>query len=126
LVVEITPPALHNIGYRTYIIFAVLNIANAVIIWLFYPETKSLPLEAVDMLFMEDREAVQEAKRETSFYRRLQWSVVARAALDIKRRKEGRRNTLSHLEENVPDSRNGSKKSSLEHVERTGVKETAS
>lgn len=126
MVVEITPPALHNIGYRTYIIFAVLNIANEVIIWLFYPETKSLPLEVVDMLFTEDREAVQETKRETSFYRRLQWSVVARAALDIKRRKEGRRNTLSHLEENVPDSRNGSRKSSLEHVERTGVKETAS
>lgn len=77
------------------------------------------------MLFKEDREAAQEAKRETRFYHRLQWSVVARAALDIKRRKEGRRNTLSNIEESVPDSRNGSKKSSLEHVERMGVKETA-
>lgn len=82
-----------------------------------------MPLEAVDMLFTEDREAVQEAKHETSFYRRLQWSVVARAALDIKRRKEGRRNTFAHVEENVADSRNGSKKLSLEQVERAGVKE---
>jgi len=32
-------PALRNIGYKTYIIFAVLNIVNAIIVWAFYPET---------------------------------------------------------------------------------------
>jgi len=35
LVFEITPTALRNIGCKTYIIFAVLNIVNAIIIWAF-------------------------------------------------------------------------------------------
>ena len=78
VVVEITPPALQNIGYRTYVIFAVLNVVNAVVVWAFYPETAGLTLEGVDYLFMEP-----EGEREGGVERRakygLQWGVVRRA-----------------------------------------------
>ncbi|KAH8778025.1 sugar transporter-like protein [Hyaloscypha finlandica] len=45
MIVQITPPALNNIGYKTYIIFAVLNACWVPIIYLFFPETKGLELE---------------------------------------------------------------------------------
>ena len=51
MVVQITPPAIANIGYRTYIIFAVLNAAWVPVIYVFFPETKGLELEDVDKLF---------------------------------------------------------------------------
>jgi sugar porter (SP) family MFS transporter len=54
MIVQITPPAISNIGYRTYIIFAVLNACWVPIIYLFFPETKGLELEDVDRLFAKD------------------------------------------------------------------------
>ena len=84
LVVEITPSALNNIGYRTYIIFAVLNIANAIIVWCFYPETGGLPLESIDKLFTE--ESLPLAHHD-AIHRKLQWSMVGKAAAAVKRRK---------------------------------------
>lgn len=82
IIVYITPPAIRNIGYRTYIIFAVLNALWVPIIYLFvssyqthspipsffktnlcslflqqFPETKGLALEDVDRLFAKNDEA---------------------------------------------------------------------
>jgi hypothetical protein len=51
IIVQITPPAINNIGWRTYIIFAVLNALWVPIIFFFFPETKGLELEEVDRLF---------------------------------------------------------------------------
>jgi hypothetical protein len=51
MIVQITPIALNNIGYRTYIIFAVLNACWVPLIWCYFPETKGLELEDVDGLF---------------------------------------------------------------------------
>ncbi|KAG6000929.1 hypothetical protein E4U21_004880, partial [Claviceps maximensis] len=51
MVVQITPIAIENIGWRTYIIFAVLNATWVPIIYFFFPETKGLELEDVDGLF---------------------------------------------------------------------------
>jgi Sugar (and other) transporter len=51
MIVQITPIAIDNIGWRTYIIFAVLNALWVPIIYIFFPETKGLQLEAVDRLF---------------------------------------------------------------------------
>jgi len=51
IIVQITPPAIANIGWRTYLIFAVLNATWVPIIYLFFPETKGLELEDVDRLF---------------------------------------------------------------------------
>jgi hypothetical protein len=43
--------SIKNIGWRTYIIFAVFNTAWVPIIYFLYPETKGLQLEDVDRLF---------------------------------------------------------------------------
>jgi hypothetical protein len=40
VIVQITPPAIANIGWRTYIIFACLNALWVPIIYFFFPETK--------------------------------------------------------------------------------------
>lgn len=54
LVVEITPVLITNIGYKSYIVFAVLNLAAIPVVYFFFPETNQLPLEAVDFLFSRD------------------------------------------------------------------------
>ncbi|RYO75208.1 hypothetical protein DL766_007071 [Monosporascus sp. MC13-8B] len=50
-VVKITPIAFANIGWRTFIIFAVLNAVFIPMVYFFYPETKGLELEDVSLLF---------------------------------------------------------------------------
>ncbi|KAL1859769.1 hypothetical protein VTK73DRAFT_7446 [Phialemonium thermophilum] len=50
-VVEFTPPAIDSIGYKYYIIFAVLNAVWVPLIYLFYPETAGKQLEDIDALF---------------------------------------------------------------------------
>ncbi|KAG8214247.1 putative sugar transporter STL1 [Butyriboletus roseoflavus] len=79
VVVQITPPALRNIGYKTYIIFAVFNFVNAYIVWAFYPETAGLTLESVDDLFRRDDEPAGSRKVG------LQWSIVEKAAATVER-----------------------------------------
>ena len=44
-------PAIQNIGWKTYIIFAILNACWVPVIYIFYPETKGLELEDVDRIF---------------------------------------------------------------------------
>lgn len=83
----ITPPALENIGYKLYIIFAVLNAVSAVICWFVYPETAGLPLESVDELFV--REARADPPR--TWWRKGQWSVIRRAAIAVRKAEEDRR-----------------------------------
>lgn len=51
LVVEITPVSISNIGWRTYVYFAVFNACFIPLIYFFYPETKWLSLEQIDKLF---------------------------------------------------------------------------
>lgn len=101
LVVEITPVGLQNLGWRFYIIWAVLNIANAVIVWCFYPETSGLRLEAIDNIFVESEEHgdydVPDGKK--PMYRRLQWSMVGRAADAVKHAKIGK--TIDFEENNA-------------------------
>jgi hypothetical protein len=53
LVVMITPVAIANIGWQTYIIWAVLNFAFIFLVYFFYPETKGLTLEESDRIFEE-------------------------------------------------------------------------
>ncbi|RCI12537.1 hypothetical protein L249_0169 [Ophiocordyceps polyrhachis-furcata BCC 54312] len=51
MIVQMTPIAIDNIGWRTYIIFAVFNAIWVPIIFFCFPETKGLELEEVDRLF---------------------------------------------------------------------------
>lgn len=91
LVVEITPPALQNIGYKTYIIFAVFNVVSAIIVWCFYPETTGLSLENIDLLFLPDDREGHDVKMDERFYRRFQWQVIPKAWDAVKRSKAERR-----------------------------------
>lgn len=54
LIVEITPVLITNIGYKSYIVFAVLNFVAIPVVYFVFPETNQLPLEAVDLLFSRD------------------------------------------------------------------------
>ncbi|KAH9828424.1 Sugar transporter STL1 [Teratosphaeria destructans] len=51
LVVMITPIAFANIGYQTYIIFAVINASIIPVVYWFYPETAYRSLEEMDEIF---------------------------------------------------------------------------
>ncbi|KAL5359043.1 hypothetical protein BJX96DRAFT_164166 [Aspergillus floccosus] len=55
LVVEITPVSIDNIGYRTYIYFAIFNFCFLPLIYFFYPEPRNLTLEQVDLLFTGEK-----------------------------------------------------------------------
>ncbi|TDL25436.1 general substrate transporter [Rickenella mellea] len=50
-VVEMTPPAIANINWRVFIIFAIFNALWVPIVYVFFPETKGLELEDIDHLF---------------------------------------------------------------------------
>lgn len=50
-VVQITPIAIGNIGWRTFIIFAVFNALWVPLVYAFFPETNGLELEDIDHLF---------------------------------------------------------------------------
>ncbi|KAL6854833.1 hypothetical protein ACO1O0_005960 [Amphichorda felina] len=50
-VVKITPISFANIGWHTFIIFAVLNAAFIPLVYCFYPETKGIELEDIPLLF---------------------------------------------------------------------------
>ncbi|KAK9368191.1 general substrate transporter [Lipomyces kononenkoae] len=58
IIVQITVPAVTNIGWKTYIIFAILNALWVPIIFFFFPETKGLQLEDVDRFFSGQDEHV--------------------------------------------------------------------
>ncbi|OGE50019.1 hypothetical protein PENARI_c018G03100 [Penicillium arizonense] len=51
IVVQVTPTAIDNIGWRTFIIFACFCFAWIPMVYFFFPETKGLELEDVDHLF---------------------------------------------------------------------------
>ena len=51
IVVKFTPSALANIGFRTYIIFAIFNALWVPILWSCLPETKGRTFEELDILF---------------------------------------------------------------------------
>ncbi|KAI8652807.1 MFS domain-containing protein [Fusarium keratoplasticum] len=52
-VVKITPIAFENIGWKTFIIFAVLNACFLSMVYCFYPETKGIELEDIPLLFVK-------------------------------------------------------------------------
>ena len=53
MVVMVTPPAFANIGYKTYVIFAVINAFMFPCVYFFYPETAYRSLEEMDEIFQD-------------------------------------------------------------------------
>ncbi|KAI1125858.1 general substrate transporter [Nemania abortiva] len=51
IVVIVTPIAFNNIGYQTYIVFAVINAFIVPCVYFFYPETAYRSLEEMDAIF---------------------------------------------------------------------------
>ena len=47
----ITPVMISNIGWGTYLFFAIVNACFLPIIYFFYPETKQRSLEEIDIIF---------------------------------------------------------------------------
>lgn len=119
-VVMITPPALENIGYKLYIIFAVFNTVMAIICWMFYPETSGLPLEAVDELFASIDGSETAGAPQKPWYNKCKWSVIERSKVAVAKAK-GDRKERDRIEEK--DQERGSVFSSKDvgptHVERT-------
>ncbi|OQV09483.1 hypothetical protein CLAIMM_13601 [Cladophialophora immunda] len=54
MIVQITPISISNIRWKTYMIFFVINLAMAVVVWLFYPETSGRTLEEIDYMYFGD------------------------------------------------------------------------
>ncbi|OLN96113.1 Sugar transporter STL1-like protein 5 [Colletotrichum chlorophyti] len=53
LVIMVTPVALNTIGWRYYIVYAVIAAAMPVAVYFFFPETTGRNLEEIDLLFRE-------------------------------------------------------------------------
>lgn len=62
MVVMVTPPAFANIGYKTYIIFAVINAAMVPSVYFFFPETAGRSLEEMDEIFHKTHTAFDVVK----------------------------------------------------------------
>ena len=83
LIVLITPIAIRNIGYRTYIIFAVLNAAWVPVIFFFFPETKGLELEEVDRLFAKSEDAKLSLERGINSDKKIEDTHVEKANREV-------------------------------------------
>ena len=62
VIVYVTPQAIQSLGYRLYIIWALLNAIFVPITWLFYPETAGRSLEEMDAVFLNERFGVTKTR----------------------------------------------------------------
>lgn len=51
LSLQVTPIMITNIGWGTYLFFAIVNACFLPVIWIFYPETANRSLEEIDIIF---------------------------------------------------------------------------
>ncbi|KAL8789539.1 MAG: hypothetical protein Q9195_006766 [Heterodermia aff. obscurata] len=63
VVVYVTPNAIDRLGYKLYIVWAVLNASFVPVTWLFYPETARRSLEDMDRVFEVERFGVTRTRR---------------------------------------------------------------
>lgn len=50
---QVTSVAIVAVGWKFFILFCVTNFTNALFFWAFLPETKKLPLEEMNKMFIE-------------------------------------------------------------------------
>lgn len=67
VVVQIVPVCIANIGWRTYIIFVVCNLAFVPMVYFLFPETAGFTLESVDLCFMD--KSVSPVKKANELWR---------------------------------------------------------
>ncbi|KIW07733.1 uncharacterized protein PV09_01663 [Verruconis gallopava] len=89
IVGQVTPDMLKGMRYGTYIFFGLLTFGGAIFIWWFVPETKSLSLEEMDIVFgsvgiaARDREIMNEINVELGLASFAETGVM-RASIDEK------------------------------------------
>ncbi|KAJ5257046.1 hypothetical protein N7478_013150 [Penicillium angulare] len=97
--VEIAPVSIDNIGWRSYVIWAVLNFACCAVVYFFFPETSSMTLESVDFLFSSSngiRDVV--SKSENLWKNKIHLEVGAAAAAAIDEEDIGEKANTQQLE----------------------------
>lgn len=99
LVVEITPPMITNIGYKSYIVFAVINFATVPLVYFCFPETRQMPLEAVD-LFFADRDG-----KRPSLWRVVRDSTNKEFVAEVERQLQERALTRAEMNEKITEER---------------------
>ncbi|KAK0667648.1 general substrate transporter [Cercophora samala] len=99
MVVEVTPVGIATMGWAFYLVWAGFNVVNGIVVWLFYPETGGLPLEAVNLVFTGPTQGVT-SEDSDAWFGRLQWDRVrvadeAVGALRVRASDEERQPLLS-------------------------------
>jgi hypothetical protein len=69
VITEITPRAIHSIGWKTFIMFGVFCTANGVFVTLFVKETKGRTLEDMDLIFGSITEEQRRADVENTLHK---------------------------------------------------------
>ncbi|KAI1811163.1 hexose carrier protein [Poronia punctata] len=77
LVVEITPIGITNLGWRFYIIWAVVNAVALPVIWAFFPETANRTLEDLDAYYRDNPPLLVIKDKDATCVRRPQKFVLA-------------------------------------------------
>jgi len=77
LVVEITPIGIANLGWRFYIIWAVINAVALPVIWAFFPETANRTLEDLDAYYRENPPLLVIKDKDATSVRRPQRFILA-------------------------------------------------
>lgn len=62
MIAEVTPIGFATIGYKYYIIYAVINAFSVVVFYLFFPETKGRTLEEIDEIFIQSKNVFDPVK----------------------------------------------------------------
>ncbi|KAJ8133204.1 hypothetical protein O1611_g419 [Lasiodiplodia mahajangana] len=82
LVVEVTPSGIQNLGWKFYVIWAVVNAVALPIIWAVFPETANRTLEDLDAYYRENPPLIVIKDKDATSVRRPQKFVAGRN-LDI-------------------------------------------
>lgn len=128
LIVMITPVAFANIGYKTYIIFAVINAFMVPSVYFFFPETAYRSLEEMDEIFQKSTnpfDVVKIAHDLPYRYGKRGELLVDYMDTEVARETERRRSSVTGAEVRLPPqaSVNESEKDSgKEHFEHGGAR----
>lgn len=101
IVVEVTPIGIAKMGWRFYLVWAAFNLFNAVVVWLFYPETGGLMLETVDHVFTTEID--DDVALSTGLFDRFQWARVRVAARAVEKSKAQERGVQDPEERRLLD-----------------------
>ncbi|KAK5110286.1 hypothetical protein LTR62_006139 [Meristemomyces frigidus] len=80
IVGQVTPDMFTGITYGTFILFGILILMGAAFIWIFFPETKGLSLEEMDILFGSVGVAAADAERMREINREVGLDAAVRSA----------------------------------------------